>query len=540
MDKSTLALCMIVKNEEVYLPYCLGCIYPYLDELFIIDTGSTDRTLDIAESFCELVPRGVVIQMPWLRDFAFARNVSQGGASASHIIWLDGDEVLDDKSVFKLKNEYIQDPAYDFWLMPRVNYWKDLKHMWEYPDSQYKCYRNIGLKWKHKIHETIYDEKFKTRLKHTDIHIFHYAYVKDPESVAAKMANYIKIENPDMDDRKIKECSTQHSFFGNEFPPGTVDYTLGIYPEIFNRLEVSKKTIKEKDGKTLVTFKDKRFYSNVSLQQNLNDKYKDKFVSIVIATYNKLEYLRECIFSIYNNTSIPFEIILVDNGSSDNIEEFIGLLKKDNITYLKQNTNLGFSKGYNVGISHAKGEFILILNNDTLFSQDFLVKMLDVYYARQPYGDAGLIGPISNNNPSENGTIVLEHSHKEFDDYIRLLDKQIATTDYKQYMESSWLTGLCYLFHRSLLDELADIQRPMTQGIFFDERLPIYHNDTELNWRIHHRIKKKLWIAREAFLWHYGKITVNTLSNSEFESMKKGSEQVLKELWPEIAGDMVF
>ena len=538
--ENTLALCIIVKNEEQYLPYCLGCIYQYLDELIILDTGSTDKTLDIAESFCELVPKSAIIKTKWMHDFSFARNVSQAGASSSHIIWLDGDEMLDDKSVKKIKTELIQDNAYDFWLMPRVNFWKDLKHMWEYPDSQYKMYRNINLKWKNKIHETIYEERFKTRLKHTDVHIFHYAYVKDPQSVANKMANYIKIENPDMEDHKIRECSTQHSFFKNEFPPGTVDYTLGIYPEVFDRLEITKKTIKEKDGKTLVVFKDKRFYSNISLNEDLNEKYKDKFVSIVIATYNKLEYLRECIFSIYNYTKIPFEIILVDNGSQENIQEFVNLLKKDNIKFLRQNTNLGFSKGYNVGIEQATGEFILVLNNDTLFSSDFLVKMLDVYYSRQPYGDAGLIGPISNNNPSENGTIVLENVHKEFDDYIKFLEKQIATTDYKQYMECSWLTGLCYLFHRSLLFELAAIQKPKTEGIFFDERLPIYHNDTELNWRIHHRLKKKLWIARQAFLWHYGKITVNTLNQNEFESMRKTSVSVLKELWPEIAGEMTF
>ena len=100
--KTTLALCMIVKNEEQYLPYCLGCIYPYLDELIILDTGSTDKTLDIAESFCELVPNGVVLHSKWKHDFSFARNISQAGATSSHIIWLDGDEILDDKSVKKI------------------------------------------------------------------------------------------------------------------------------------------------------------------------------------------------------------------------------------------------------------------------------------------------------------------------------------------------------------------------------------------------------------------------------------------------------
>jgi GT2 family glycosyltransferase len=70
--------------------------------------------------------------------------------------------------------------------------------------------------------------------------------------------------------------------------------------------------------------------------------------------------------------------------------------------------------------------------------------------------------------------------------------------------------------------------------------LPVYHNDTELCWRIQHRLKKKLWIAKEAFLWHYGKVTVNDLNAVDYENMKHHSEKVLKELWPEIAGEMSF
>jgi len=102
------------------------------------------------------------------------------------------------------------------------------------------------------------------------------------------------------------------------------------------------------------------------------------------------------------------------------------------------------------------------------------------------------------------------------------------------------MTGLCYLFHKDLIADLGAIELPRTTGIFFEERLPIYHNDTELNWRIHHRLKKKLWIAKEAFLWHYGQVTVSTLTPEDFESMKQDSESVLKELWPEIAGNMTF
>lgn len=528
---------MIIKNEEQYLPYCLGCIYDKLDELIILDTGSTDKTLEIVEGFCEHIPTSVILHMDWKYDFALARNISQGGAKSTHILWLDGDEVFDDVGVLKIKNELIYDDSADFWLMPRINFWKDLRHMWEYPDSQYKLYRNIGLKWEHKIHERIYQDSFHSRLRSINTHIFHYAYVKDPMIVAEKMANYIKIENPEMDMMEIRKISTQHSYFNNDFPPGVQRYHQGVYPEIFKRLEITKKHIRV-GGKNVVTFKGRTFYNNFIC--SLNDVYKDVFVSIVVVTFNKLDYVKECLQSIYLTTHIGFEVILVDNGSTEDVRGWAEGLNENtfhNFHYYRLEENTGFSHGYNYGIQKASGEFIMVLNNDTVMTDNFIVKLLDVYYSRKPLGDAGLIGCLSNKNPSENGTLE-EFKDKDIEGCVKIIDDRIKSGEWSEYIESSWMTGICYLFHRELLDELGKIERPRTQGIMFEERLPVYHNDTELNWRIQHRLGKKCWIANTAFLWHYGKITVSTLTSEEYNTMKAESENVLKELWPEIAGEI--
>jgi len=574
---------MIVKNEQNYLPFALGSIYKHLDELIILDTGSTDKTLEIASGFCEHVPQSIILQMPWKQDFSLARNVSQGGAKSSHIIWLDGDEVLTNDGARRVKQELITDNSCDFWLMPRVNFWKDLRYQFCYPDNQYKIYRNNNIRWRNKIHEQIYSDMYANRLKETDIHLYHYAYVKSLEEVAQKMAHYIKIENPDMDEKEVLTCSTQHSYFKEtmQLTEGVTPYRRGIYPEVFDEIEVSKKFVKHKlTGETLVRFKGSNFVVPISIKEEPKKVEKiekpafeptpmpvsvpehismpisvlehesepkpmpDKtpLVSIVIATYNKIEYVKSCILSIYSTTyDVPFEIILVDNGSTENIESFIKLLSqsKDNITYLRFPENLGFSRGYNEGIKVAKGQFIMVLNNDTLFSENFLKNMLEVWHERDKYGDAGLIGPVSNNNPSENGKIVAPEG-TDFNGYLRKLDKMISEDDHQKCVESAWMTAVCYLFHRDLLTDLANIKQPATNGVFFEERLPVYHNDTEINWRIHHRLKKKLWIAREAFLWHYGQVTVNDITQSQFEKMKTDSITTLKMLWPEIAGNIKF
>ena len=85
----SLSLCMIVKNEEKYLSRCLESLKPMVDEMIIVDTGSTDATRDIAEVF-----GAKVFDFEWNDDFAAARNYSLNKASGDWILIMDADEVI--------------------------------------------------------------------------------------------------------------------------------------------------------------------------------------------------------------------------------------------------------------------------------------------------------------------------------------------------------------------------------------------------------------------------------------------------------------
>jgi len=93
-------------------------------------------------------------------------------------------------------------------------------------------------------------------------------------------------------------------------------------------------------------------------------------LSIIIVNYNCGIYLEECISSIYATcTSFTFEIIVFDNNSSDNSIDFLEKDYKD-VILIKSNENLGFAKGNNKAAATAKGEYVLLLNNDTILLQD--------------------------------------------------------------------------------------------------------------------------------------------------------------------------
>lgn len=98
----TISACMIVKNEEEVLARCLDCVKQFADEIIIVDTGSTDRTKEIAQSYTSHV-----YDFTWIDDFAAARNYAFSHATKEYIFWLDADDVVlpeDIQKLLKLKS----------------------------------------------------------------------------------------------------------------------------------------------------------------------------------------------------------------------------------------------------------------------------------------------------------------------------------------------------------------------------------------------------------------------------------------------------
>ncbi len=87
----TISLCMIVKNEETHLARCLDSVAELVDEIIVVDTGSTDRTAEIASAYTEKV-----YSHPWKDDFSDARNYSFSKATMDYCMWMDADDVMEE------------------------------------------------------------------------------------------------------------------------------------------------------------------------------------------------------------------------------------------------------------------------------------------------------------------------------------------------------------------------------------------------------------------------------------------------------------
>jgi GT2 family glycosyltransferase len=366
------------------------------------------------------------------------------------------------------------------------------------------------------------------------------------------MQLYIKIENPEMDDRLIERCSTEHSFFYKDKQIEDVQDYAGSLPEVFNKLIITPTEIKWIDGPTIVKFKtiiptaDMNYSEHVDkiqkqsppaqkiIKTNYSDEIKD-MVSIVIATHNKVEYLSPCIRDIYNSVHIPFEVIVVDNGSTEkSIIDFLLQFEKDhdNFKFIHLDKNYGFAKGYNEGVKAAKGEWIMIMNNDVLCTDSFCEKMINHLKEDK---EIAIIAPVSNNMHGEHQMIAAPENFS-FGDYLALMDR-LNKEQGKKRVYSSWITGCVMCFHKSLLTELAAIKSPSPNGILFCEDYPVgMGEDTDTCFYIQHRLHKKLAVARDTFIFHHGQKTLSCVVDN-WRELQHNNNIILRKRWPEIFPD---
>ena len=138
--------------------------------------------------------------------------------------------------------------------------------------------------------------------------------------------------------------------------------------------------------------------AQITNKKNIQNTLK---ISIIIVSYNVCSYLRQCLQSIYQSNEFgAFEIIVVDNYSYDESCQMV-LNEFSQITLIKNKENLGFAKAVNIGIDKAAGEFICILNPDTLISDNTFKTLLE-HISQNP--KTGCIGPKILN---PNGTLQL-------------------------------------------------------------------------------------------------------------------------------------
>ena len=224
-----------------------------------------------------------------------------------------------------------------------------------------------------------------------------------------------------------------------------------------------------------------------------------KQISIIILNYNGRDFLEECLDSVLGQTFNDFEIIFVDNGSTDDSIDFVKKQYSDQrIKIIQSDKNLGFAGGNNLGLKSTKDEFIVLLNNDTVVDKDWLKYLYELIISDEMIGivqSLVITEGILSKYYKKNGTVnLLGHNIMEVFD--------IGPDGIGEIFQA---TGCSLITRKSLLDEIG--------GLFLDEYFA-YAEDTFLCFKVRFFEKK---------IMHTSKSLVHHKGNATFKKQKPSS-----------------
>ncbi len=194
-------------------------------------------------------------------------------------------------------------------------------------------------------------------------------------------------------------------------------------------------------------------------------------VSIIILNYNAGNLLLNCVDSVFKSTYPNFEVLVVDNISTDN-SHAVCKKKFEKIHLIENKENLGYCEGNNVGIRNANGEFVVILNPDTTVEPNWLNNLMSAY---NEFGE-GLYQPkfFSLNEKhvlQSTGNMLHIFGFGFAKDKGKIDDEKMESVE-----KINYASGTCLFTSKIVLDKIG----------LLDPFLFLYHDDLDLGWRAAH------------------------------------------------------
>lgn len=207
-------------------------------------------------------------------------------------------------------------------------------------------------------------------------------------------------------------------------------------------------------------------------------------VSIIIVTYNSQKYIKNCLKTVFKTNYPYYEVIVVDNGSSDNCVNIVSDFKK--VKLILSDKNLGYAGGNNLGVQHAKGQYLAILNPDTKVLENWLQPLVDVMKTASNIAICQPKIMLLSNKNYINLTGKLTH-YLGFEYGVNYLVKDFPLT----LQEITSVSGSAFLVKETVFKKLNG----------FDENFFMYYEDGDLSWRIRSQ-GLKIFLVPQSLVYH--------------------------------------
>ncbi|MBT5856102.1 glycosyltransferase family 2 protein [bacterium] len=227
-------------------------------------------------------------------------------------------------------------------------------------------------------------------------------------------------------------------------------------------------------------------------------------LSIIIVNYNSAGFIADCLDSVLASvTSDPFEVIVIDNASTDNSPEIIKTYKTK-ITFIQNPENSGFARGNNLCLPHCKGDYLLLLNNDTLVPPTALQGMLN-YFKSNP--KTGALSPKLLNR----------------DGSLQPQGSGLGSWRFKSKtpLPVSFISGACLMTPKPLYESIGGL----------DENLFFYNEDTDFCNQLK-KLKRPIIYLPTVEITHFGGLATSTRKPQSMVAGYRGSLYLCRKYYP--------
>lgn len=236
-------------------------------------------------------------------------------------------------------------------------------------------------------------------------------------------------------------------------------------------------------------------------------------VSVNLLTYNAERFIEKCLNSVFGQSYNKIELLIIDNASQDSTVSILQKLVEEKqapfaVKIIKNEKNLGFSIGHNLGIKESKGELVLCLNQDVILAPDFIKNAIE-FFEKNKNEKIGALQPkllrLDNGlRPTDTidttGLLILKNR--------RIIARGQGEKNAGQYNKTEEIfgaDGAAPVYRRETLEDVklvtSDLRLADSNGEYFDEDFFMYKEDVDLAWRMR-LFGWKCFFVPEVQAWH--------------------------------------
>ncbi|MFC5405514.1 glycosyltransferase family 2 protein [Cohnella soli] len=237
----------------------------------------------------------------------------------------------------------------------------------------------------------------------------------------------------------------------------------------------------------------------------------DGKVSIVIPTYNRLDLLQRCVASIRRYTSATCEIVVVDNASTDGTPDWC---RREGLTLVSLPRNAGFPVACNKGLRVATGDTLVLLNNDTVATPNWLDNMAA---ALRSSPEVGIVGPVTN---FASGSQQVNYPFENLDEFQRIA-AEVNVIDPRKWKKVERIVGICFVFRRELMEQIGLLDERFSPGHYEDD-------DYCLRARLH---GYSLIVCHDCLIYHEGSASFKQEGQEQQQLLVERNYRMFMDKW---------